>query len=306
MRLGRFVAFHGHSPRLGSEYPDVRMPQRFSSSASDRLRHRTSTLPRALPHRDESGYEYGYERELDFDLLVSQRNELYTIVEEERFAPSAFEWYATGGAFFGSDGTTVPMVVHKPTGFFCKFGFLDESTYREVGYNSGGSFHGEFFLQRAPAEAKARDVLLWSSWDEVKVGFSEWLGYVKRESTQPDYWVVAPPSGILPAIAPDASNELFNASERDRIATALDEIKREMHDRAELTEAQLAGLTATLDDVRESANRLGRRDWLNGLLGAYVGWAMNATLSSGIAQSIFDLIASKLAWLWTELPKLLR
>ena len=137
-------------------------------------------------------------------------------------------------------------------------------------------------------------------------GFADWLRFVRRESAEPDYWEVAPPTGIFPATRPSASNEPFSVEERFRITNSLSEIKNEMHRVAELSEAQVTAFRETIAYLEESATRLGRKDWLNNLIGEFFGWAFSTSLSSQVAQTVLDLMGSRLSWLWSELPRFIR
>jgi hypothetical protein len=212
---------------------------------------------------------------------------------------------ATEGEFFGAiEGATVPMLLHLPAGYSCKFGFLDETEYRRSGHSTSDYFEGEFFLQRSPAEATIRDTLSWRAWSSVLTAFRDWLTYVKREMTEPDFWKVSPPSDLLPAIGPTASNEPFTAEEQRHIAATLEEVRHEVHTLRELSDDQKKSFDATVQQMLDSAGRLGKRDWVNAFLGAYVGWVVTSALGSQVAQSVFDLIASKLSWVWSEIPKL--
>lgn len=258
-------------------------------------------MKKSLPKASDQDYE----SQLDFDLLVSQRNELYQIVHEGGFGRGDFEWVATDGGFFGSEDTTVPMLRHVETGFFFTVGFQEQAQFERIPfYNQSVYFEGEFFVQRSPAEASIRDTLLWISWKSVLAAFRDWLAFVKRESTEPDFWNVQPPADFLPALQLSASNEPFSAEERRLIGASLDEIKAEITRVAELTVSQKESFDATIQVIRESSERLGRKDWANALLGAFVGWAATNTLGSQAAQSLFNFIATKLSWVWAELPKL--
>jgi hypothetical protein len=247
-----------------------------------------------------------YDSDLEFDLLVSQRNELFRLVAEAGFAQNEFQWLASDGAFIGIEGLVIPMIEHEPTKSWCRFGLRDEDDHRHSPLRNEQPFYGEFFLQRSPGETKADDMMAWASWKQIVGGFAEWLGFVRRESTEPDYWEVAPPAGIFPATGPPASNETFSVEERLRITDSLSEIENEVHRVAELSEAQITAFRETIAYLEESATRLGRKDWLNNMIGAFFSWALSTSLNSPAAQTVLDFMGSRLSWLWSELPKLIR
>jgi hypothetical protein len=186
------------------------------------------------------------------DLLTSQKDDVYRVVEEAGFDPREFEWEVEQLAV-----GTVPVLRHT-AGFFFQFMVNDRSGH--FGYGSPGEqTQSEFFETR------------YGGWEEVLPLVALWLSYLRREIRAPDLWrelererelVTSPPS--------TTENTPFTPAEQAQIARQLEEIKGYVRQTHQLTVAQYEAIDVRLDYLTEAATRIGRIDWRTMLLGAFL------------------------------------
>jgi hypothetical protein len=114
----------------------------------------------------------------EFRLLTTQKNELVPIAQSVSFDMADFKWehddsfqetrasgYRIGQRTTVTDTLLVSVLIHKRSGFYCKFG-------REKLVVSPG----------------ADNLIQTIHITDRKVGFREWLTYLKREVGSPDLW----------------------------------------------------------------------------------------------------------------------
>jgi hypothetical protein len=111
-------------------------------------------------------------------LLTTQKNGLLPIAQNAGFDPAEFEWdednsfpeervigFSIGREVIRTDALIVSVLVHKASGFYCKFG-------RNTLVVSPG------------ADGLIQTIHI----TDRRVGFREWLTYLKREVGSPDLW----------------------------------------------------------------------------------------------------------------------
>lgn len=141
-------------------------------------------------------------------LLRSQEAEVFQIVEATGFDPREFEWtYMARG---GGPGAA-PTLQHLSGGYFQ----FHHDGDRHYGHCSPGlETHEQDYYSR------------FGSWEELREGVYNWLGWLKRELSAPDFWAQLEVERELVASPPDATNTAFTDEERAEIATRLGELKR--------------------------------------------------------------------------------
>lgn len=228
----------------------------------------------------------------------SQRNILTRILGESGLQPADFTWTAT--EFKVNNRRSVSVVIDSPT-HGCRFTI---SFVEEPGKLAPTTYHIKFSAPRQRFATVPQDC----HWQPVEKGFERWLDLIKndiKERSTPDLWeALRSAPQLLPATMNDAS-EPFTIDEQQRLSLAIADIKAEIQTGfAQLTGDQKAGLQITLDAIDESTKRLSRIDWKNALLGAYMGWAMQHTLDSQVAQMVFDFMATKISAVFHAIPSL--
>jgi hypothetical protein len=88
--------------------------------------------------------------------------------------------------------------------------------------------------------------------------------------------------------AADAINAPFTPDEQSEISRELDEIKKLVRERFELTNEQLATIVQRLDHAEEASKRLGRKDWTMMFYGAVVSMFITDAVPTTVIQTVLS------------------
>jgi len=92
-----------------------------------------------------------------------------------------------------------------------------------------------------------------------------------------------------------ASNAPFTPNEQSGISRRLDEIKKLVRERFELTNEQLAVIDQRLDDAEEASKRLGRKDWVMMFYGAVMSTFMTDAVPPTVIQTVLTTMVHGIA-----------
>ena len=149
-------------------------------------------------------------------LLQTQRNAVLSVLRQEGFEPSDFEWREAESSW--SDSWMVPVLVHRPSVYSYKFDIADEGGIKghQAFYSPGGE---------SPQVQPSRGFFEWK--DHLEVISTEWLPNLKREIEAPDLWAAVSQEKQLveAASSPKVENTAFTKEELGYISTQLREIK---------------------------------------------------------------------------------
>ncbi len=110
---------------------------------------------------------------------------------------------------------------------------------------------------------------------------------------------VVPTPGITAGFADqDVSNTRFSQEERRRIAASLDQIRDDISKRADLSEKQLEFLNRKLAEIAAASERLGRKDWLNYMLGGLSSIIFGAAFAPDAARDLMRTAGTAMSWLY--------
>jgi hypothetical protein len=117
---------------------------------------------------------------------------------------------------------------------------------------------------------------------------------------------VSPHLGILAGLTDiDPNNLPFASIEIEQIASSIDNIKRKiLH--MDIEPEKLDLISRKLDEIQEASHRLGRKDWINYVIGALTSSMMTAALNSEAASAIFKIANENLSWLFHQALQLLQ
>lgn len=209
-------------------------------------------------------------------LLRSQRNQLFQLLQDHQFSPLEFEWVeiASKGQRFGE----APALRHIPTGFIF---IVDRAEYD----------HGElgFLVRHSPGQEMEEEVRDVGSWGGVPPRFRTWLSYVKRETELPDLWeaLTKDTQLIQDADQQPSDNLPFTEAELARVQKALEEIKAYVHKTHELTEAQKKIIDARFDYLEDTAEKLGRKDWMHIVISILLGIGVDQLRRGDSTKDLF-------------------
>lgn len=116
----------------------------------------------------------------------------------------------------------------------------------------------------------------------------------------PDLWASVIQEKALPTAAASASvdNRPFSPDERRLITAKLDEIKVFLIAGQHFATEQAEAVEREFAYLKESSKRMGRKDWLNILLGGLFGLAVTLALDPEKARGLMRLAGAVFQSLW--------
>jgi len=124
------------------------------------------------------------------------------------------------------------------------------------------------------------------SWDYVFRYAEQWVQRIKEEHEAPDLWRTLEEQGELIA-GPPIENTPFTPTELEHISATLSEAKEYARANLELDPQQLQRIEDQLDYLVEAAERVGRLDWRNLVVGSLLALVLQAIVPVGPIQQLF-------------------
>jgi hypothetical protein len=235
----------------------------------------------------------------DHFLLRSQENNVFAAIQAAGLNPEEFEWTTDYSNFAHGDaaGMRVPVLQHKPSNAFFIFDWSVNRTPEQ---------HVAFYT---PGLDQPHDTRHAGNWESQLGYVRSWLEYLRREWEAPDLWAELASGRELGSVVSDAvtDNSPFNPQERAEISQKLEEVKRYVRQTYELNEAQYDAIDARLDYLVDAAARLGRVDWRNAFVGAFLGAVVQAVLPPEPVRDVVSLALRGLGHLFgVHIPELPR
>jgi hypothetical protein len=232
------------------------------------------------------------ERYPEHILLDSQWDAAYDVIKALGFNPSDFARATTFGRNYNG---MVPNLIHVPSGSEFVFDFDPQQEKHAAEWS--------------PGEEQPRDKTTMMDWQLVLGVLTIWLQNVKREQTTPNFWErIGQERDLLAATGPtgDTDNSPFSLDEQGEVAKQLNEVKELLARTYQLDGEQLNGIQAGLDDLRESSQRMGRREWLMMFVGTVTTWVLTGLIPPEGAPKVLNLALRGLGHLFgggmPELP----
>jgi len=129
-----------------------------------------------------------------------------------------------------------------------------------------------------------------------------WAVEVKQVTEAPDYWEeMKRGQALITDIQDDqdSENTPFTEDEQDEIAARLEDIKKNLTDRFELSNEQTERVEEKLDEAAQASKRMGRKDWLMLFGGTIFNLIVTDTVTPIVAQHIFTVTIHGLIHLFT-------
>ena len=104
----------------------------------------------------------------------------------------------------------------------------------------------------------------------------------------------------------DPSNTPFSEQELQRISSSIEEVKSEISTNPTIQPEQIELVLSKLDEIKDAAQRLGRKDFITFTAGAITSTCISAAFSPAVTKSILLAINSKFSWLFTSAMLLLK
>lgn len=201
-----------------------------------------------------------------YNLLTSQRNDIFKCVQDEEFDPSAFVW-GTSESWMDNSPAYVPTLYFTGTDYFFEF----------------EKHLGNFTPRYSPGLQSEVDSFRVQQWKDVVSHVRRWLGFIRREAELPDLWdslmTERPLVNSVGNYSEETdSNTPFTITERGRVAQGLEEIKAYLKSAKTFTLEQQKLIDHKFEYLVEASSRMGRKDWLALLLGTLLSTAVTVGL----------------------------
>jgi hypothetical protein len=219
----------------------------------------------------------------DATLTKTQKNRILEVVR--KYGPPAdnFNWTEREQEEYCNMSLwpfSVSVLEHRPTGYFCIFGAHSVTTSPGIKKKVEGFRHED-------------------NWGTKENACGRWLVDLKVEVEAPDLWsTIGEEKALSTAASSSLDNRPFTASEQKLIGTKLEEIKAYLLQAQPFAAEQAATIEREFAYLKESAERMGRKDWLNILLGGLFGLAVTLSLEPEKAKGLLRLAATVLQSLW--------
>ncbi|MEZ4687839.1 MAG: hypothetical protein R3B47_17790 [Bacteroidia bacterium] len=211
-------------------------------------------------------------------LLVSQKNEIYALIEEAGFSPAQFRFDEVPSSF-----NAVPRVMKLIYLAQPEYSFrFDRRARRELHYVSYSPGLYDLIDEANPG----------ADWFMVKAYVKEWLQNLARELDQPDRWksmaVVLQESDIPFYEKPEDASP-FSVPEYKQLCDKLDEAVARLPE-AGLEETEIEVIRLRFERLKEKAASMSRGDWRSLFLGSMVGLVSSLGLSAGTVRALWELL----------------
>tara|TARA_B100000315_G_scaffold228943_1_gene238141 strand:+ start:8037 stop:8732 length:696 start_codon:yes stop_codon:yes gene_type:complete len=214
------------------------------------------------------------------DLLQSQKNRIFQLLESAELNPSEFQWTWDNKDY---SSNPCPVLEHKFDGYYFYFCTPDSSSdvwhYKcRPGHNNPtdtGFFEG--------------------GWDEIWQRVIVWAEELKHELNQTDLWAaVAHLDFKTLSYDQDLENTPFSYAEVEQINQKLLQLKEKVNDIANKSDTPKRIVDSVMSNIQrmeESAKKgVGRIDWINQMVGLVINIAVVFSLNPELAKQFFSFV----------------
>jgi hypothetical protein len=136
------------------------------------------------------------------------------------------------------------------------------------------------------------------SWETIHRQFRPWLDEIVHELNEPDLWAELRQTRELLESDSVVANSPFTSVEKTHIAQQLRKLRDDIAKNRELSADQLRLLDERLSYAEEAADRLGRVDWRNAVVGALLTLATEALVPPEAVRHVVVAIFHSLGHLF--------
>jgi hypothetical protein len=235
------------------------------------------------------------------NVSVTRKNAVLGAIQAAGLDAAEFVWNEEPSEItavgLGREPYTVEVLVHRPTGYSFRFD-IDGNT------NTGSLWA---IYEPGPDGARRREHA--GTWEYVFGYVQQWAGWLREEYNSPDLWAeLRRGRAQLGGEPAEVENTPFTPQEQAEIGRQLRELKEYVRQTYQLTGEQYRAIDARLDYFAEAAGRLGRVDWRNALVGAFIGAVLQAVVPLEPVQQLLYMALRGLVSLFgadaPELPEL--
>lgn len=215
-------------------------------------------------------------------LLLSQRNEIFRLIQQAGMDTREFEWTAP-------DPRGIERIQHGSSGYAFAFSATELGQY--IDYSPG------------PIDVRVHEEII--HWSQVPDHVRIWLQSLKRELDEPDLWAELEREKELlgGGDGEQVENTAFTLAEQQQIAAQLSEAQDYVRQTQELSPEQMHALEARIDYLIDAAARLPRLDWRNALVGTLIAYTLEVAVPPEVVRDLLGMIFRGLGQLFgLDLP----
>jgi hypothetical protein len=117
---------------------------------------------------------------------------------------------------------------------------------------------------------------------------------------------ISPNLGVMGGyVEQNQENTKFSEHEIQHIYESLEFVKSELAANKELKEEQYEYLSKKIDEIGNASKRLGKRDWINYVIGVLSSATVSMSLPPEVTKNIFSYFNSSFSWLFESIVKLI-
>lgn len=215
-------------------------------------------------------------------LLLSQKNELYTVIEEsECLTPKQFSLTETQ-----NDRGGFASINLKESDYTFRI-FKDEN------------YAKSFFVNYIPGLGTYNEASERINWEGIIDYFHEWIGNIARELNEPNKWERLEQEISSSRISSNLDNSKFTFREYEQLKSKTIVLSQNLSSIPLLVQQQTA-IKKELERITELAKDLGKFDWLNLFIGTIMSIVIQLNVTKENAALLWDLIKSSFSGYFLE------
>jgi len=212
---------------------------------------------------------------MQHELLTSQKNELFQIIQEMGLYPTDFQWTKVASRY--TPERSAQALVFRDT----RFRFEMDRTLADCD-----------IIRCSPGKTQHTDVDGVGSWTEHARGFRQWLQRLRRETEALDLWEQLSQSQLGPGVSadPEGGNGAFTVAEAKQITAGVEAMREYLATECAEEDGAQEAINEKLDYLVGAANRQGRMDWVHTCLGALTSLGITLTLTPEHGTKLMALL----------------
>ena len=221
---------------------------------------------------------------MSYELLQTQKNQIFDLIKKASLDPSDFEWKSVRTRGIQKE-RAVSLLSYKHTRYYFLF---------DVGSKS------EHWIEYSPSQNVAvRPLGHVTSWGILLSHVQDWTNRLKAEIDAPDLWtILAQERKLIDTTSHlGTDNSQFTAEEQVRVAVSLNEIKQYLFKIENLSQAHKELLESQYEYLKDASTRMGRKDFLNILIGVLVTQVLTCGIITEKANALLGFAGQIFQWL---------
>lgn len=205
-------------------------------------------------------------------LLLSQKNELFKIIEASEFlTPGQFSFTE-----HQNDGVDSPSIKLKNSDY--NFSIFEDKNYVK-----------SFFVNYVPGTDTYKEISGRIGWNEIIYHFLQWIVNVSRELNEPNHWARLEQEISTINFSTNFNNSKFTVREYEEIKSKVELLSQNLNSIPLLVEQQIE-IRQELERLTELAKDLGKYDWLNLFVGTIISIIIQLSVTKENASMLWTLI----------------